>query len=56
MVTIRDVTLKAGTPVTMLGTAGNLQWTQKGSDVEVELPASLAGKYAYGVKMAGAGN
>jgi alpha-L-fucosidase len=56
MVTIRDVTLKAGTPVTMLGTGGNLQWTQKGSDVEVELPASLAGKYAYGVKMAGAGN
>ena len=53
-VTIRDVTLKAGTPVTMLGTAGNLKWTQKGSDVEVELPASLPGKYAYGVKMAGA--
>ena len=53
-VTIRDVTLKAGTPVTLLGTTGNLKWTQKGNDVEVELPGSLAGKYAYGVKMAGA--
>ena len=52
--TIRDVTLKAGTPVTMLGTTGNLKWTQKGTDVEVELPASLVGKYAYGMKMAGA--
>ena len=53
-VTIRDVKPKAGTPVTMLGTAGNLKWTQKGKDVEVEMPGSLAGKYAYGVKMAGA--
>jgi hypothetical protein len=38
----------------MLGTAGNLKWTQKGKDVEVELSGSLAGKYAYGLKMAGA--
>jgi alpha-L-fucosidase len=52
--TIRHVTLKAGAPVTMLGTTGNLKWTQKGTDVEVELPASLVGKYAYGMKMAGA--
>jgi alpha-L-fucosidase len=42
-VTIRDVTVKAGTPVSMLGTAGNLKWTQKGKDVEVELSGSLAG-------------
>jgi hypothetical protein len=31
-----------------------LKWKQKGSDVEVELPASLPGNYAHGVKMAGA--
>jgi alpha-L-fucosidase len=52
--TLRDVTLKAGTPVTMLGTTGNLRWTQKGNDVQVELPTSLPGKYADGLKMAGA--
>jgi hypothetical protein len=46
--------VKAGTLVTMLGTTGDLKWTQKGKDVEVELPGSLPGKYAYGVKMAGA--
>jgi alpha-L-fucosidase len=54
-VTLLDVTLKPGTPVTMLGTTGNLHWTQKGKDLEVELPGSLPGKYAYGVKMQGAG-
>jgi alpha-L-fucosidase len=53
-VTLRDVTLKAGTPVTMLGTTGNLRWTPKGNDVQVELPTSLPGKYADGLKMAGA--
>jgi alpha-L-fucosidase len=53
-VTLRDVTVKQGAPVTMLGTTGNLKWTQKGSDVEVEMPGSLPGKYAYGVKIAGA--
>ena len=53
-VTLRDVTLKAGTPVTMLGTTGIFRWTQKGNDVQVELPTSLPGKYAYGLKMVGA--
>ena len=53
-VTLRDVTVKQGAPVTMLGTTENLKWTQKGSDVEVEMPGSLPGKYAYGVKIAGA--
>jgi len=53
-VTLRDVTVKQGALVTMLGTTGNLKWTQKGSDVEVEMPGSLPGKYAYGVKIAGA--
>ena len=52
--TIRDVTVKQGASVTMLGTVGNLKWTQKGKDVEVETPGSLPGKYAYGVKVMGA--
>jgi alpha-L-fucosidase len=52
--TLQDVTLKPGTPVTMLGSTGNLHWTQKGKDLEVDLQASLPGKYAYGVKMQGA--
>jgi hypothetical protein len=39
--------------MTLLGTTGELKWKQVGGDVEVELPGSLPGKYAYGMKVVG---
>jgi alpha-L-fucosidase len=37
--------------VQLLGDAKQLTWTQKGADLQVELPASLPGKYAYVLRM-----
>jgi alpha-L-fucosidase len=51
MVTIRDVAPKPSTAVSMLGVAGKLTWTEKGGDVEVELPRKLPSHYAIAVKM-----
>jgi alpha-L-fucosidase len=52
-VRLHDLKLKSGAAVTMLGVGGTLAWKQEGSDVVFSLPGSLAGKYAYGVKMVG---
>lgn len=52
-VTIRDLQMKDGAAVTVLGESGELRWKQVGADVQVTLPGKLAGKYAYGVKMVG---
>jgi alpha-L-fucosidase len=35
----------------LLGDAKPLTWTQKGADLEVQLPSSLPGKYAYVLRM-----
>jgi alpha-L-fucosidase len=51
--TIREVALKPGATVTMLGANGTLAWKQKWDDVEVTLPESLPGKYAYALKIVG---
>jgi alpha-L-fucosidase len=51
--TIQGVKLKEGAAVTVLGAKGGMKWTQKGGDVEVELPETLPGKYAVGVKLVG---
>ena len=52
-VTIRDLRMKDGAAVTVLGESGELRWKQVGADVQVTLPGKLAGRYAYGVKMVG---
>jgi alpha-L-fucosidase len=35
----------------LLGDTKPLTWTQKGADLEVQLPAALPGKYAYVLRM-----
>jgi alpha-L-fucosidase len=51
-VTLRGVTASSNTKLALLG-AGALKWTQKGTDLEIALPESLPGKYAYAIKMQG---
>jgi len=53
-VTIRDLRLKSGAEVTVLGSAGiraRAAWRQVGADVVITFPEGLAGKYAYGLKI-----
>ena len=52
-VTITNITLRPGAVMTLLGAGGPLAWKQKGSDIEVSLPESLPGKYAYGLRIVG---
>jgi alpha-L-fucosidase len=51
--TIRVIALKPGATITMLGVTGTLPWQQKRDDVEVTLPDTLPGKYAYALKISG---
>jgi alpha-L-fucosidase len=51
--TIRVIALKPGATITMLGATGTLPWKQKRDDVEVTLPDTLPGKYAYALKISG---
>jgi alpha-L-fucosidase len=48
---LRDVRAANGSQIELLGDAKPLTWTQKGTDLEVQLPASLPGKYAYVLRM-----
>jgi alpha-L-fucosidase len=52
-VTIRDLKMKSGAKMSLLGGRGELEWKQTGGDVGVELPGSLPGKYAYALRIAG---
>lgn len=49
-VTVKKLELKAGSPIYMLGENKPLQWAQRGEDVQVTLPSSLTGHYAYVLK------
>jgi alpha-L-fucosidase len=51
--TIRAIALKPGATITMLGATGTLPWTQKRDDVEITVPDTLPGKYAYALKISG---
>jgi hypothetical protein len=51
-VTIKSVSAKAGTKISLLGANGDLAWSQQGSDIEVSLPTALPGEYAYVLKIA----
>jgi alpha-L-fucosidase len=48
---LRDVRAASGSQVQLLGDAKPLTWSQKGADLEVQLPATLPGKYAYVLRM-----
>jgi alpha-L-fucosidase len=48
---LRDVRAASGSQVHLLGDAKPLTWSQKGADLEVQLPATLPGKYAYVLRM-----
>lgn len=49
-VLLHNVKAAAGTEVALLG-AGPVKWTQHAEDLEVQLPASLPGEYAWVVKL-----
>jgi alpha-L-fucosidase len=49
-VTVKKFELKAGSPIYLLGENKPLQWVQRGEDVQVTLPSSLTGHYAYVLK------
>ena len=49
-VLLHNVKAAAGTEVALLG-AGPVKWTQRAEDLEVQLPASLPGDYAWVVKL-----
>jgi alpha-L-fucosidase len=51
--TIRAITLKPGATITMLGATGTLPWKQKPDDVDITVPDTLPGKYAYALKISG---
>ena len=50
-VIIKSLSPKSGSQIYLLGHDGPLTWSQQGSDVKVELPSSLPGKYAYVLKL-----
>ncbi len=52
-ITLKSTSPKAGTQISLLGEAKPLVWSQHGSDIEVTLPTTLPGQYAYVLKMAG---
>jgi len=50
-ITLKNLTPKAGSSVSMLGENEPLQWVQRGEDLEIKLPSHLIGHYAYVLKM-----
>lgn len=52
--TIKDLTFSSSATVALLGARGTLAWTQRGNDLQLQLPSSLPGNYAYVLKITGA--
>src|ERR1700744_1008618 len=50
-ITLKDVALQPASQVTLLGSSAPLKWSQHGNDLQVDLPASLPGEYAYVLKL-----
>jgi hypothetical protein len=48
---LKDIHVAAGSQMRLLGNGNPLVWTQKGADVEVQLPALLPGKYTHLLRM-----
>lgn len=47
VISIKDITAKQSSEITLLGSDVPLKWSQVGSDVQVSLPKTLPGNYAY---------
>lgn len=52
-ITVKSLSLKAASQIYVLGDAKRLVWSQQGGDVEVHLPSTLPGTYAYVLKFIG---
>jgi alpha-L-fucosidase len=52
-IVIKGLALQDGSSVYLLGDTKPLKWSKQGSDLKVELPPSLPGKYAYVLKFDG---
>jgi alpha-L-fucosidase len=52
-ITLKAVTLKPGAKIYLLGHSDSVAWSQQGADLRIDLPASLAGHYAYSFKLDG---
>jgi alpha-L-fucosidase len=50
-VLLHNVKPAPGSTVALLGASEPLKWSQKGADVEITLPATLPGSYAWVVKL-----
>jgi len=50
-ITVKKLALKSGAQISLLGENRALEWVQHGEDVEIKLPASLPGRYAYVLKV-----
>lgn len=50
-ITLKDLAAQPSSPITLLGSSTPLKWKQQGSNLEVSLPATLPGNYAYVLKM-----
>jgi len=44
---LHNVAVASGSQVTLLGSTGPIKWAQRAADLEVTLPASLPGSYAW---------
>jgi alpha-L-fucosidase len=54
-VTLTSLKLASGAKIQMLGDSKPLKWSQVGEDIQVNLPSTLPGKYAYVLGIEGAG-
>jgi len=52
-VTLKSLSPKTGTKIFLLGASGPLDWSQQGEDIQVKLPSTLPGDYAYVLRIAG---
>jgi alpha-L-fucosidase len=50
-ITLKDVALQPASQVTLLGSNTPLKWSQHGNDLQVSLPETLPGDYAYVLKL-----
>jgi alpha-L-fucosidase len=50
-ITLKDVALQPASQVTLLGSNAPLKWSQRGNDLQVSLPETLPGDYAYVLKL-----
>jgi len=50
-ITIPDLAVKAGSRVHLLGNSETLKWSARGKDLQVDLPQTMTGNYAYVLEM-----